>query len=219
MKSRRPYVILNAAMSLDGKIATRTGESRLSSREDLRRVHKLRSRVDGIMVGLGTVLIDNPKLTVKHYRGNNPRRIIVDSQARIPTTAHVIKTAREISTIVAVTDRAPSSRIRRLNDTGVVVLRSGRNRLVTLPNLMVRLRRLGVRRLLLEGGGTLNWNMFRDRLVDEVFVSISPKIVGGVGAVSLVGGQGVGKMEDAFGLRFVSARKYGDDLVLNYRVR
>ncbi len=218
MASERPYVILNAAMSLDGKIATRTGESKLSSEKDLRRVHRLRSEVDGIMVGMGTILVDDPKLTVKKSRGRNPSRIIVDSLARTPKTAYVVKTAKDIQTIIAVTERAPQRRVQSLQQAGVLVLHSGRSGLVSLPRLMRQLRRLGIRRLLLEGGGTLNWSMLDSRLVDEVSVAISPTIIGGVDAVSLVEGRGAGMIDSAVKLRFVIARRYGSSLVVKYDV-
>ncbi|HZD12007.1 MAG TPA: dihydrofolate reductase family protein, partial [Candidatus Binatus sp.] len=141
-------MILNAAMSLDGKIATRTKESRLSSRRDLRRVHKLRSEMDGIMVGLGTVLADNPKLTVKYFKSKKPSRIIVDSRAETPLDSYVVKTAKNTPTIIAVTSHAPRSRVLRLEKTGVVVLACGKGPLVSLPVLMRRIRGLGIRKLL-----------------------------------------------------------------------
>src|SRR5207302_3792714 len=118
-RKSRPYVILNAAMSLDGKIATYTGDSRMSSPSDLRRVHRLRASVDGIMVGMRTLLRDDPKLTVKFARGRKPHRIIVDSNAQTPLTSYVVRTAREIPTIVAVTSRAPKTRIEILERRGV----------------------------------------------------------------------------------------------------
>src|SRR5438876_10825479 len=106
----RPYVILNAAMSLDGKIATYTGDSRMSSPADLRRVHRLRASVDGIMVGMRTLLRDDPKLTVKFARGRKPHRIIVDSTAQTPLTSYVVRTATETPTIVVETSRAPKNK-------------------------------------------------------------------------------------------------------------
>src|ERR1700746_206519 len=113
-KISRPLVILNAATSLDGKIATYTGDSRMSSPEDLRRVHRLRASVDAIMVGLRTLLTDDPKLTVKFFPGTNPSRVIVDSSAKTPLNAYVVRTANETPTIIAVTSSAPKSRVDRL---------------------------------------------------------------------------------------------------------
>ena len=214
----RPFVILNAAMSLDGKIATSTGDSRLSSPEDLKRVHMLRASVDGIMVGEKTLQIDDPKLTVKLVRGRNPQRIIVDSLARTPVSARVVLTAWQTPTLIAVTTRAPKRRVVALEKAGVIVLKSGTGRLVSLTQLLPRLRAMGMRRILVEGGGTLNWSMLSEGLVDEVSVAVSPRFLGGEDAVSLVQGPGVMTTAEGIRLRLVSARRYGVDLVLRYRI-
>jgi 2,5-diamino-6-(ribosylamino)-4(3H)-pyrimidinone 5'-phosphate reductase len=218
MPQERPYVILNAAMSLDGKIATRASESRLSSQRDLRRVHKIRSRVDGIMVGLRTLLADDPKLMVKYFQDNHPARIIVDSKARTPLNSYVVKTASSAITIIAVTAIAPRLRVKLLQKAGVRILVCGSGNLVSLPILMRRLRKLGIRRLLLEGGGILNWGMLSKKLVDEISVAVSPRILGGERAITLVEGEGVSKIEDAIRLRLLRVERYGDELILDYRV-
>src|SRR5712691_1138551 len=114
----RPYVILNAAMSLDGKIATYIGDSRMSSPADIRRVHRLRASVDAIMVGLRTLLRDNPKLTVKFVKAHKPYRIIVDSNALSPPSSYVVRTAREIPTIIAVTSRRQRKESKRWKRKG-----------------------------------------------------------------------------------------------------
>ena len=215
MPLERPYVILNAAMSLDGKIATRTNESRLSSQRDLRRVHMIRSQVDGIMVGLRTMLCDDPKLRVKYFHDNHPARIVVDSKARTPLDSYIVKTASLTPTIVAVTTKAPQGRVKK---AGVKILACGNGPLVSLPILMRRLRKLGIQKVLLEGGGTLNWGMLSQKLVDQVSVAISPRILGGEQAVTLVEGDGVLRIEDAIRLRLLGMKRYGDELVLNYRV-
>lgn len=205
-------------MSLDGKIATFRRESDLSSPEDLKRVHRLRATVDGIMVGVGTLLADNPKLTTRLVKGRNPKRIIVDSTARTPLDTYLVKSARETPTIVATTSRAPASRVERLQEAGVTVLKCGIGPRVSLRLLLSRLRQRGVRKLLLEGGGTLNWSMLSQGLVDEVSVAISPRILGGAKAVALVGGEGVGRTRDAVKLRLAGVKRYGSDLILTYRV-
>lgn len=218
MTTSRAYVILNAAMSLDGKIATAHGDSQLSSAEDLRRVHSLRARVDGIMVGLGTVLADDPKLTVKFVRGRNPQRIVVDSKARTPLEANVVKTAGQIPTIIATTSRAPSRNVKVLRNAGATVLTCGNGPRVYLSLLLRRLLARGIRKILLEGGGTLNWSMLSQGLVDEVSVAISPRILGGAEAITLVEGGGVVATKDAIKLRPISVKSYGSDVVLRYKV-
>ncbi len=205
-------------MSLDGKIATSQGDSQLSSPEDLKRVHKLRASVDGIMVGIGTVLADNPKLTVKLATGPNPRRIVVDSQARTPLNSYVVKTASLTPTIIAVTSGALRRRVKALEEVGVIVLTCGNGSRVSLPLLLRRLRALGIRKILLEGGGTLNWSMLREGMVDEVSVAISPRVLGGADAVSLAEGVGVARIRDAVSLLLVSVKNYGNNTVLRYKV-
>ncbi len=217
MSRERPYVILNSAMSLDGKIATSTGESRLSSPEDLRRVHRLRASVDGIMVGVGTLLVDDPKLTVKFFRGRNPGRIIVDSNARTPPDAYVVRTASLTRTIIAVTSKAPDRRVNALKSAGATVLTCGRGSRVSLPHLLRRLRRMSIKKVLLEGGGSLNWSMLSQGLVDEISVAISPRILGGANAVTLVEGEGYGRVKDSIRLRLLEVKKYGSDLVVRYK--
>ena len=214
----RPRVILNAAMSLDGKIATSTGESRLSSREDLRRVHRLRASVDGIMVGLRTILVDDPKLIVRSHRTPKLPRIIVDSKARTPLEAYVVKTASEIPTIIAVTSQATDRRVIALRSAGVTLLRCGPGPRVSLPILLRRLKQIGIRTVLLEGGGQLNWSMLSQGLVDEITVAISPVILGGAEAVTLVEGEGSESIGKAVGLRLLSSKKFGRDLVLHFKV-
>src|SRR5438552_10307560 len=171
-RNSRPYVVLNAAMSLDGKIATYTGDSRMSSPADLGRVHRLRASVDGIMVGMRTLLRDDPKLTAKLARGRKRHRIIVDSTAQTPLTSYVVRTAREIPTIVAVTSRAPKIKIETLERRGVKVFVCGNGSLVSLKILLQTLRTLGIRKILLEGRGALSWTMLSSGLVDEISFAI-----------------------------------------------
>ncbi len=217
-RAARPYVVLNAAMSLDGKIATYTRDSRMSSSADLRRVHRLRASVDAIMVGLNTLLEDDPKLTVKFVKGRQPARIIVDSTARTPLNSYVVKTAMETPTIIATTAKASGKSVVALKEKGVTVLTCGQGPLVSVKLLLRRLRDLGIRRVLLEGGGTLNWSMLSNCLVDEISVAITPRILGGERAVSLVEGRGFALVKDGVKLKLLSTAKYGPDLVVRYRV-
>ncbi len=214
----RPRVILNAAMSLDGKIATSTGESRLSSPDDLRRVHRLRASVDGIMVGLRTILIDDPRLTVRSHKARKLWRIILDSRASTPLDAYVVKTASETPTIIAVTSQAADRKVRALMNAGVTLLRCGSGPRVSLPILLGRLKQIGIRSVLLEGGGQLNWSMLSQGLVDEITVAISPVILGGAGAVTLAEGEGSESIRKAVKLRLLRSKSYGRDLVLSYKV-
>jgi 2,5-diamino-6-(ribosylamino)-4(3H)-pyrimidinone 5'-phosphate reductase len=217
-RSPRPFVVLNAAISLDGKIATFTGDSRMSSPADMKRTHRLRASVDAIIVGLRTLLVDDPKLTVKFFKGHTPYRIIVDSKARTPLSSYVVRTAKNIPTIVAVTSAAPKTRILTLQEKGVTVLVCGKGPLVSPKVLLRRLGTLGIRKILLEGGGTLNWSMLSNGLVDEVWVAITPRILGGADAVSLVEGKGSALVKDGVKLKLINTSRYGPDLVARYKV-
>ncbi len=191
----------------------------MSSPADLRRVHHLRASVDGIMVGMRTLLRDDPKLTVKFARGRKPHRIIVDSNAQTPLTSYVVRTAREIPTIVAVTSRAPKNRIETLERRSVKVFVCGKGPLVSVNILLQTLRKLGIRKILLEGGGALNWSMLSSGQVDEISVAITPRILGGEKAVTLVEGKGAALVKEAMKLKLLRSARYGPDLVVHYKVQ
>ena len=212
----RPYAIINAAMTLDGKIATVAGDSMISCGADLDRIHRLRARVDAVMIGVGTVLADNPSLTVRRTRGKNPARVIVDSEARTPLTAKVLDGSAK--TIIAVTSRAPKRRVRGLLSAGAKVVSCGSEK-VCLQKLLEKLHAQGVRKLLLEGGSTLNWGMLEQGLVDEVQVAIAPRIVGGTAARTLVGGKGFARVSKSIKLELLSVKRVGEDLLLTYMVK
>lgn len=211
----RPRVVLNAGMTLDGKIASKSRDSRISCPEDIRRVHMLRSEVDGIMVGINTALIDDPKLTAhKIEDGRSPTRIVVDSRARIPLSAKVF--SRDAKTIIAVSRRAPEEKLREVRKKGEVVV-CGEHK-VDLQCLMKELYARGIRTLLLEGGGTLNWGMLKAKLVDEVRVAIAPWIVGGGDAITLVEGEGFDLIQEGIKLRLKRCYPLGADQILEYEV-
>lgn len=212
----RPHVILNAAMTLDGKISTKGGDSQISCEEDLDRLHRLRGEVDAAMVGIGTVLADDPVLTVRRVEGENPTRIVVDSRARTPSEAKILN--EEAPTIIAVSNRAKRREIERLKSLGARVMVVG-NEEVDLSRLLEMLGDRGMERLLLEGGSTLNWSMLSQGLVDEFLVAISPRVVGGKDAITLVGGTGFEKVSRGIELELVEQRLVGRDLLLSYKVK
>jgi 2,5-diamino-6-(ribosylamino)-4(3H)-pyrimidinone 5'-phosphate reductase len=211
----RPYVILNAAMTLDGKIATSSGDSKISSEADLTRLHRLRSRVDAVMVGAGTILADDPSLTVRRVKGKNPIRVVVDGMARIPTDARVLD--QSAKTIVAVLKAADEKKVEGLRRAGAEVLLFDGEQ-INLRSLLEELHRRGIRKLLLEGGSTLNWNMIAAGLVDEIQVTVAPRIVGGAAAKTLVGGAGFPTVKEGVKLRLSKITKVGSDVLLIYRV-
>lgn len=213
-------VTINAAMTLDGKIATTSGYSKISSEQDLKRVHKLRSSVDAIIIGISTVLIDNPRLSVRVVKGNrkNPARIIVDSTARIPLTSKILQTASKIKTIVAVTKRAPYDKIRKIEKTGALVIIAG-TEIVDLKEVFLFLKKIGFKKILVEGGGELNWSLLRLGMVDELIVTIAPKIVGGRLATTLVEGEGYAKVSEAIKMKLTNVMKQNNgEIVLYYKI-
>ncbi|MDP8887893.1 MAG: 2,5-diamino-6-(ribosylamino)-4(3H)-pyrimidinone 5'-phosphate reductase [Thermoproteota archaeon] len=221
-------VIINSAMTVDGKIATSSGDSKISSRKDLVRVHKLRASVDAIVVGISTILADNPRLTVRLVKGKNPARVIVDSRGRIPLDSQIMRTASKVKTIVAVTDKAPEEKLMELRDMGAEVLvisegKKGRSAAVphgvNLKLLFRKLENMGLKKILVEGGGELNWSLLHLWLVDELTITIAPKIAGGRLATTLVEGDGFDEIAQSISLQLKKIeRKKGGELVLYYKL-
>lgn len=215
------YVILNAAMSIDGKISTRRNDSSFSSRKDWIRVHKLRSSVDGIVVGISTVLEDNPMLSVRYYSmgTKDPVRIIVDSNARIPLNSRIIRSSKNIQTIVATTPNASTRKIKELKKAGVQVLVSGKRK-VNIKNLFQQLENLGLKRILVEGGGEINWSVLKIGLANELIVTISPVVVGGRDAKTLVEGEGIANITNGIKMKLSKTLiNYKNEIVLFYKLR
>lgn len=213
----RPYIILNAAMTLDGKIATKTGSSEISGPKDLERVHHIRKEVDAIMVGINTLLADDPRLTVhkiSSHISDNPTRIVVDSQGRTPLDARILN--NDAPTIIAVSRKAPINKVEKLREKAEVLI-CGKER-VDVVELMRNLKEKGINSLMLEGGSTLNFSMLKEGLVDEVRVCIAPMIVGGTHAKTLVDGSGIDFMKDAIPLKLKKSYPLGKDYILEYSV-
>jgi len=214
---RRPYVILAAACSVDGRIATRAGDSSFSSARDLRRLHRLRASVDAIMIGIGTLLSDDPELSVRLAKGRTPLRVVVDSRARTPPESRLLATRGLGPVLVAVAQQADEARVRALGARGAEVVRLGKRR-VDLRLLLGELWKRGIRRLLLEGGSELNWAMLRRGLVDELRLFIRPVIVGGRAAKPLAGGRGASSVEGGVRLKLLALTPEREGLYLRYRV-
>jgi 2,5-diamino-6-(ribosylamino)-4(3H)-pyrimidinone 5'-phosphate reductase len=202
-------------MSIDGKIATRTHQSKLSSKQDLARVHRLRSKVDAVIIGKNTVLADDPLLTVRHVKGRNPIRVILDPNAGIPLTSKIVKTAKKIPTLAMISKRASKKNVQRLEKRGVNVITCGQNR-INLKKLLQILQSRGIMKILLEGGGITNWYFFKERLVDEIILTISPFVVGGKDAISLVEGFGFGKIMRSYSFRLKKIDRIKNEVVLYY---
>lgn len=213
--TRRPFVIMKTAMTLDGKIAASSGDSRWVTGEQARQeVHRLRDRADGILVGIGTILADNPELTCRLPEGGkNPLRIIVDTHLRIPEEARVLDT-QTASTLIACGHGADPARMGRIRAKGVEVLplpvTKGQ---VDLQALMEELGRREIACLLVEGGAAINGSLLLSGLIDQVVSFIAPKLIGGTGPTP-VGGEGLSQMKDACQLTRLRVERFGEDLAV-----
>ncbi len=220
VSTRKPFVILKAAVSLDGKAATRSGDSRwISSEESRGYVHRLRSAVDGVMVGIGTILQDDPLLNVRLPGKKVPRhplRVIVDSRLRLPLRSRIAQTAPLYRTLVATTQAAPSSRVHRVKSASmeVLVVKSRKNGEVSLGALMGELGRRGILSILLEGGPTLNAGALEEKIVDRVLLFMAPKIIGGRKAPGMIGGKGVLRAKEALGMEIQKVQRIGPDVMI-----
>ena len=215
MEKSRPRVILSVAMSIDGKIATKTGDSELSSKQDKVRIHKLRSKVDAILVGSNTVKRDDPLLTVRYVKGKNPLRIVLDSNATIYHKSQIIRTCKKIPTIIAVSKKASRQNISKLKKHPLEIMVLGENR-VNIKSLLRSLLKKKIKTLLVEGGGTVNWEFIKLGLVDELIVTITPYLVGGQNAITMVEGTGFSHIHKSIKLKLKKICQLGNEIVLHY---
>lgn len=214
----QPFVTLKAAMSLDGKIATSTGDSKWITSEEARAyyAHKLRAENDCIMVGIGTVLSDNPLLTVR-YPGVDKKiiRLIVDSNLRIPLDSRIVQTANEFSTIIASVQVKDLNKKRLLISRNVEIWELQDNKgKVDLKQLMYELGKRGIAGVLLEGGPTLNAAALHEKIIDKFIFIYAPKIIGGIEAPGAFGDPGAGTLKDAFLLKDICYKKIGNEFVV-----
>mgnify|MGYP000858717899 CR=1 FL=1 len=215
--TRLPFVVAKAAVSLDGKIATRSGQSRWITGPEARAYgHLLRDRYDAILVGIGTVLADDPALTTRlpGGGGRDPVRVVLDSRGRTPPGAKVLNQSSEAPTIIAVTKDAPFERIAALRGAGAEVLVVGEGPRVDLPALMKLLAAREITSILIEGGAGVHGSALEAGIVDKAAWFIAPKIIGGSEAPGPVGGFGVDTPAEAPELERVKMRRLGKDFCL-----
>ena len=220
LRKERPYTVLNCAMSLDGKIASKIGDCEFSDELDWKRVHLLRASVDSILVGMNTIMADDSKLTIKYFDPiKYPVRLTVDSTLKIPMDARIITIESEkYKTIIGTTSLAPKEKVKRLREMGIEIFVCGSGPKVDMRDFLQKLKEKEIHSLLLEGGGTLNFEMLRLKLVDEIRISISPVIVGGKNAIPFVGGTGFEKIKNAVKLELISHEEVGRNLFVRYKV-
>lgn len=215
MEKSRPHVILSAAISIDGKIATRLGDSKLSSKKDKIRLHRLRSKVDAILVGKNTIHRDDPLLTVRYVKGKNPTRIILDSQGTISVNSKILQTCNKVPTIIAVSKRISKVNLQKLKRFPVEIIMTGKNS-VNIKSLMNNLSKRKINTVLVEGGGTINWQFIQNNLFDEILITITPFIIGGIDAITFVQGRGFDKIIKSPRLRLNTIKRLENYLVLHY---
>lgn len=213
----KPFVVLKYAMTLDGKIATQKGDSKwISNLKSREYVHKLRSTVDAVMVGIGTVIKDDPFLTVRGITGNtkSPKRIILDTHLKIPLTANVLNDGAS-DTIIATSKSADQKKIKKLKDMGVFILEiKANNDLVDLQDLLIKLGKMKITSVMIEGGQKLLTSAFQSNIVDKIICFISPIIFGGTNAPSPISGKGIDLIEKAIKLKNVTIKQFENDVMV-----
>ena len=216
--SGRPLVILKAALTLDGCIATSSGESQWITNEHSRRhVHVVRDRVDAIMVGVGTVVYDNPCLTTRLADGGrDPLRVVVDSTLRTPVDAAIVNHSSQAKTLIFTGAKADSAKINAMRQQPMVdvVQLCSSDQGVDLSEVMQYLGALEIQTVLVEGGAVLNMSLFNANLIDRVMVYLAPKIIGGNDGKALFAGHGVTNLADALQLTAVRTQHFGDDILI-----
>lgn len=224
-RTERPFVFINAAMSADGKIATiKRKQTRISGSLDFDRMDELRATSDAIMVGIGTVLSDNPSLTVKSTERRekrrtmgfeeNPARIVVDSMARTPIDADIFKKG-DGKRIIAVCENAPEKNVRELSKLAEIICTGQKS--VDLEKLLFELKNRGIKKLMVEGGATLNWGLISGGLVDEIYTFIGNMVLGGRSAPTLVDGEGF--VSGFSKLSVISCEKLEEGILIMWKVQ
>ena len=215
--TKQPFVILKTAASLDGTIGAETGDSKWITNDKSREyVHRLRDEVDAILVGIGTVQRDDPRLTcrIKSGKGKDPIRVVVDSSLKISLKAKVLNLKSQARTIVAATPKASPKKIKAIENLGAQVLVTPSKNRVDLKRLMRVLGKQGIASVLIEGGSGINTAALEAGIVDKVLYFYAPRIIGGIKAPLMVGGKGVSRVKKALLLRNIKTRRFGDDVMV-----
>ncbi|MFW6120875.1 MAG: 2,5-diamino-6-(ribosylamino)-4(3H)-pyrimidinone 5'-phosphate reductase [Petrotogales bacterium] len=214
----RPYVIVNCAMSTDGKTALPTRKQlRISSEEDIERMYKLRNECDAVLVGIDTILSDNPKLTVKEKYVKNPAqplRVILDSKCRIPKDSLVLN--KVAKTLIITTE----SNEKRFEEKHIQVIgcKANEKGYVDLECVLKLLYQKGVKKLLVEGGGTVIWSFLEKKLVDDVYIYIGPYVIGGKNTPTMADGSGIKNKDELISLKIVDVTRLGVGILTRYKM-
>ncbi len=213
---KEPFVVMKVAMSLDGKIATKTGDSKwISCEESRKNVHKLRDEVMGILVGVNTVIKDDPMLTCRLENGKNPIRILVDTHLKTPISSKVVTTVDVARTIIVTTQKANKDDLNKFKDKGVeIVIANVRDNKVDLKDMLSKLGKLNIDSILLEGGATLNYSFIKDNLVDKIQVYVAMKLIGGKNAKTPIEGEGISNINDSLNIKNMTYKLVGEDILI-----
>lgn len=216
-KTYRPKIIINCAMSADGKIALPNKKQlRISSNEDIRRVHQLRNSCDAILVGIGAVLSDDPKLTVKQKyveKVNQPLRIVLDSECKTPINALVVN--NKAKTIIFTKENYKDKKTYP-NNVEIISVKTNENGQLDLYEIIQILQQKKIQTLLIEGGGTIIWNFLQAQLVDEIYVYIGPIVIGGKNTPTMADGMGITSENEVIELDIEMVEKMGKGILIHY---
>ncbi len=216
----RPYTIIVSEVTVDGKLTLRKGVSskeimKFMDEEATRYLHQIRAKVDGIMVGAETIRTDNPFLTVRYVEGKNPTRIVPTSKADIPLDSNILE--KHAPTIIVTSEKAPEEKVKALEEK-VEVIKCGEDS-VDLIKMMDILYNKGIKKLMVEGGSTLNWNLIKLGLVDEIRLIHMPFIVGGTDTPTLVGGEGFTSLNEVVKTKLRAHFLRGSHLITEWEIR
>ncbi len=220
METKLPFITLKFAQTLDGRIATATGHSKwISCDKSLTYAHKLRAQHDAILVGINTVITDNPELTVRHVRGRNPLRVVVDSKLKISPKAKVLQTPGKVKTLIATTKKPTDAAFKKISATGAIVLpcRANKKGRVDLKDLFKKLAARNISSVLVEGGARIITSVLENNLAQRIVVVISPKIMGT--GTQAVGDLNINRIDAAKKLAVQNIFKSGDDIIIDSRLQ
>ena len=216
MEKKRPFFVMKAAASLDGKIATKTCDSKWISNEESRKyANRLRSTMDGIIIGINTVITDNPLLVPRILRPKKyPVRIILDSKLRIPLACDMVKTSEKYKTLIFASGDARSDKEAKLKSLGLEIIKvpKDENGRVSLKHVCEELYKREIVNVLVEGGGEVNSSLLKDGLLDKVILFYSPIFIGGKGALNVIGGRGIDFLKDAYKVDVSVIKRFKEDI-------
>ena len=213
----RPRIIINCAMTADGKISLPNRKQfKISSEEDIKRMYKLRNESDAILVGIGTILSDDPKLTVKEKYVKNPRqpiRIILDVHCKTPESSLAVN---QVSKTLIITGKKCNKKF--TDNVEIIQCKTDQEGLIDLQELLKILNTYGIKTLMVEGGGTVIWNFLKHRLVDDLYVYVAPMIAGGTTTPTLADGDGINRVEELINLKIIEISRLGAGVLIHYRM-